>query len=393
MTNLVEDQAPLSARGKEKALQAVDISGKDGLEEEDIVSKQRTLSLSTEELSNNDSASSKSALSPSRVNHLKAKFIEVYTGLQEFEELELKVGIVVSLLASHRLYEIVVAEFETAKEMCRLYVYEDELNQQMKLRRGGFIAARDAKLMSMSPDFMDRSVRKRNSISEAIANRRKSLTPLGAIPVTGQRRGSVQAPSANPRRNSSVCTSVTSSPQRNSESLDQLPAANGPRRYSSVIPGSPAGLTASPRRNSLMSSPSPGPPRRKSLVARREEVGTIPVGPVEPISTRETSDMLKDEELRRILKDSGAYLSSTSRVNRPAEYFKLKRATRSYPQVGSFCKYSLRDIKEDFSLVDADISSTLVQDINFYTAVLLIIPLCKADGKCKRQFSVSVCFV
>jgi hypothetical protein len=72
--------------------------------------------------------------SPNRARNFKAQFIEVYVGAQVFEAAVLNVVIAIYLQASDRLYEVVLINQDTAEEIDRLYVYENELSDQMDIR-------------------------------------------------------------------------------------------------------------------------------------------------------------------------------------------------------------------------------------------------------------------
>lgn len=145
---------------------------------------------------------------------LKNGFIEVYVGTLVYEEVGLTVVIVMSLQATDRLFEVVIIDLASGDELSRMYIFEEELHKQLKMRlealtnarnthASGVAAGAPAALLAPPPhdlssdssshspsssagDVESRTIRRR-SIAEVVpvpqqqsepAPRRKSLTPV-----------------------------------------------------------------------------------------------------------------------------------------------------------------------------------------------------------------------
>ena len=105
------------------------------------------------------------SISPSpsyRAKKLKAEFIEVYSGSLEFETAGLNCIILIFLQAANRIYEIILLRRDPAEEMNRFYIYENDLNDHMDMRRSALMA---------SPEVIEEEGLKRRV---SVSDRRKS---------------------------------------------------------------------------------------------------------------------------------------------------------------------------------------------------------------------------
>jgi hypothetical protein len=69
-----------------------------------------------------------------RATSFRAQFIEIYVGTQRFDAASLDVVVAIYVQAFDRLYEVILMDKDTAQEISRFYVYEDELTHSMKNR-------------------------------------------------------------------------------------------------------------------------------------------------------------------------------------------------------------------------------------------------------------------
>jgi hypothetical protein len=89
----------------------------------------------------------------------------------------------------------------------------------------------------------------------------------------------------------------------------------------------------------------------------------------------EFTDFSKDEELMNITSFTSRYSSRTNRtiprVRNPETYFELIHGTHIVPEIDDYKKFSLSELREDFSKLEQDICNTSAKGISFFVAVIL----------------------
>lgn len=130
--------------------------------------------------------SSSRSSSPTRASKLKSQFIEVYLGTKAFAEADdLKVVISINLQASERLYEVIIVNKDSARELNRLYVHESELSEQMDARHAALtnlLCNTDPNYSTGTPGFWSKQRRAslQNSSPSTTKNRKASLPAISA---------------------------------------------------------------------------------------------------------------------------------------------------------------------------------------------------------------------
>ena len=300
--------------------------------------KTSSLSIATDTFTSTDTGGN----SGSRARTLKEKFIEVYAGSQCFSEVDLNVAILIHLLASERLYEVVVINKESAEEIDRLYVYEDEIIHQMNGRRIALSAACDSHKAAAA--VLAQKVNRRGSVvgtsSLSTFVRDRKADPTGGLTV-------------------SQSSSALVSDKRRS-SLDEL--LGMPRRKSfnereKVKKKTLAGY----QRKTVATIET----RRNSIVERRLNKKT----------RRISENAIKDEEIVKFTSHNALDPTNIRRkpkIRNPANYFNLVSGGNIDPDVTVLQKVSHAELLKDYSLLEKDISAAHhVKDICFCTAVIL----------------------
>jgi hypothetical protein len=305
-------------------------------------------------------------ISVSRARSFKAQFIEVYVGSQVFQDAGLNVGIAIYLQATDRLYEVVLVDKDTAQEIGRLYVYEDELTLQMKKRRLALIAAQDA----------HKEKTRKESISGMKKTCSKSTTSLHD-------------------------TSLSSLTQRKSN------LGGGPRQSQSLLVKSSAQSSDPTRRRSLADAPHPQSTIRHRSLDKMQtaSTGVLVNRRGKPVAGRQSAlsetqnsssssstslknsnnhTFNKDEEILKFIcqkansqNSAGTKTKMKSRlpnVRNPIEYFSLMGgggADLGVASVSPHPKVDQVDLLNDYSLLQKDISMSAVQDISFFASVIV----------------------
>ena len=267
-----------------------------------------------------------------RAKSLKEQFIEVYVGSQVFADAGLNVVIAIFLQATDRLYEIVLVNKDTAEELHRLYVYEDELIVQMKKRH------------------------------EA----------LWIIPTEND--GIQQAPNRKSRRGSlgGLKSTPSSTTQSNTSQTDAGGTPGAPRRDSTLSVR--RGSVEQPSRRGSVEQPS----RRGSTTGALSLCASaLSVSEQESAnaSLAYRNNLQKDTELAKMTQGSSydsTLLHKAPPVARPVVYFGLLAGSKIMPPLlKQYQKVGKSDLLRDFRVRADDLSAVEVKDISFFTAVIL----------------------
>jgi hypothetical protein len=280
--------------------------------------------------------------SGSRARTLKEKFIEVYAGSQCFSEVDLNVAILIHLLASERLYEVVVINKESAEEIDRLYVYEDEIIHQMNGRRIALSAACDSHKAAAA--VLAQKVNRRGSVvgtsSLSTFVRDRKAGPIGGLTV-------------------SQSSSALVSDKRRS-SLDELLSMTRRKSFNEREKVKKEALAGFQRKTVATIET-----RRNSIVERRLNKKT----------RRISENAIKDEEIVKFISHNALDPTNIRRkpkIRNPANYFNLVSGGSIDPDVTVLQKVSHAELLKDYSLLEKDISAAHhVKDISFCTGVIL----------------------
>jgi hypothetical protein len=282
----------------------------------------------------------------------------VYVGTEVFQDAGLNVVIAIYLQAIVRLYEVVLINKDTAQEISRLYVYEKELTRQMKKRHvaltcaldthSAWAVARATPIGLTTPHDISRSSSSSSREESASTPRRKSLGDIQTEPLEAARPSSSSAThtlgSLNHRRKSLVPVFT-------------------PHKHSNEL-------------NSSKSHSKSSDSRRKSIVELHHELlGHSNEVRVCLSSKHSSTDaILKELELAEILSGEGTLASAAMSfpITDPVSFFHLMAGSNRDPEVDShFQKVERAQLLKDYALLDADISTSAVRNITFFTAAIL----------------------
>jgi hypothetical protein len=283
--------------------------------------------------------------SGSRARTLKEKFIEVYAGSQCFSEVDLNVAILIHLLASERLYEVVVINKESAEEIDRLYVYEDEIIHQMNDRRIALSAACDSHKATAADNLQKVAKRRAN---RRISSEAKSLSAL-VKDHTKTTAALVKSQSSNAMLN-----------ERRRRSFDELQNMKRRRSFDERENAKKEALEGI---------------RRKTfdgMVKTDSGVGGGRGGSVK--SRRSSENEVKDEEIVKFISHNTldpTNIRRTPKIRNPTYYFNLTSGGNIDPDVATLRKVTRDELLKDYSLLEKDISDSSVKDISFCTSVIL----------------------
>jgi len=330
-----------------------------------------------------------STASGQRQQSFRAEFSEIYVGSQAFEQLNLNVILAIYLLATERLYEVIIINMDTVEEMDRIYVFEEELTFQMESRLLTLMAEKDnpspvkkskspSKLASEEPHGSPGASTSRSDHSPSKA----SGSGSGRLPSVTRRDGNSQRVSAELQNaGSNRISSKELSSRRQRGGLDDSESSS---RRLPIIDGcgSPGGDSdgesiSPPRwslasRNRRRSDEASGRSNRRVSDDTQARSGRAPRR-----SSQEFSEYSKDDELMKIISHTTRYAStsrtgrSCARVRNPKTYFNLIKSDKIIPGVDDYTAYSLTDLREDFSRLDSDLSCSTTKGISFFTAVIL----------------------
>jgi hypothetical protein len=324
-----------------------------------------------------------------RQKSFRAEFIEIYVGSQCFQgdNLLLNVVLAVYLLASERLYEVVILNADTAVELHRIYVYEEELVYQMEGRLAALTAARDAPPVVKKPtskrivptdspvaleDQEKEREKEKSPLAASPSVTNSPTTPVGSqrIPMVARRDGksrrvSMELQNAGSNR---VSTEELSARMRRSEQDSESRS----RRMS--IGGDENGVSVE-RKNRVGRRESEDVSSARFKSARLSSEGQGKQTTKSQRRSYEFTDFSKDEELMNITSFTSRYSSRTNRtiprVRNPETYFELIHGTHIVPEIDDYKKFSLSELREDFSKLEQDICNTSAKGISFFVAVIL----------------------
>ena len=307
------------------------------------------------------SASGCDGVSESAVNraarNFKAQFIEVHTGSQTFADDmdDLNVVVAIYLQATERLYEVVIVNKDTTKEISRLYVYEDELSDQMKKRHAALTLSRDENknMVTSSTSHNTSSCnlstlvkRKNSAISAAIALRDTRRKTLSAIPNTSiSRRMSLKKLSSN----------VNGSKELSSKEKNRSKTFAGRRSSQFALLGTV---------NSNISATE----IQQHLLQQRDDEILLFIN--HQTKKTSTSDTATSNAVPRTSKSK----SKLPSIRLPMEYFQLVPGHTEDQQHDAAAPRKVEReafLNNSSLLLESDISASAVQDIRFFTTVIL----------------------
>ena len=330
---------------------------------------------------------------------LNNRFIEVYVGTEVFPDMDLTVVVAIYLQAVDRLYEIVFVNKHTAREITRLYVYEDELADQMKKRHAALtlaFSAHSAWAVARNAHFHFNTV---SETSPQVMSLDESLKPF--------KPGQPKAPHKPLRRKSSgdvqtsAVRSSSSSTRRERERRKSLVPVFSPKKSPSTpapikeelpdtIPHPPSSANHNHHHQIALEQVQEEKhghvrQRRKSLADLHHEL----LGQSNEVRlSSKPANALKEFELiellggvvnmsevpscfQRNLRSSGNLIIPKTIPN-PISYFRLQAGTWEPDEHTEHLQKVRRlALLKDYSLLESDISACSVHNINFFTAVIL----------------------
>ena len=305
-------------------------------------------------------AEDSSDISPRRAaRSFKNRFIEVYIGSEVIADAGLNVIIAVYLQAIDRLYEVVVINSDTAEEISHFFVFEDELSAQMKSRREALTFARDTHAAwaaaRMAPiDLAHPGELALGSSSDSIATVASTSEKHKLSPKKNTFRrkssGDLQSKLAD------LAHSAQQLSCRRRKSF--VPVSNSFQRHKKQVPEKSVNVQQN---------------RRKSIEGLHHELfgHTLELRTLLGSTAKQDSAILRELELINLLAGDDSLAHNPVSVSDPVAYFRLMAGSQLDPEVGTFKKIERAELLKDYSLLEADMSTSPVQDIAFYTAVIL----------------------